>query len=453
MRPLGIQTALGLLSSTFLCGCGPGAAPLSLLLVSVDTLRADHLGCYGYPRDTSPFLDAFAESNVVFTNVFTTSPKTGPSMASFFTGRYVQNHGVTQNEMALPEGQSMFAQRLPESFRKAALVANPTLAPERGYAAGFDEYRLVDADPAVLGDAAIRWLEENGDEHFFLWLHFLDPHGPYTPAAGLRDRFVDDEHYDASRRVALEYEGEPGLNPNYVLGVVPAYQRLGDVDVVDYYVAQYDAEILEVDEQIRRIVEHLDAAGGADSTLVVVTSDHGESLGENEYYFEHGMFVDEGSIHIPLLIRHPDVAGAVRVDALAQNVDLLPTLLAWLDLPPAQGIDGRDLSGLLLPGGSGQGRDYVYSCTPFPDEYPGFYETVRTRTHKLVRSGDGELAYYELGPDGSESPRELADLPPEDRDAWTQRIGAFGRRSAPRGRAVKLPEVLRKRLESLGYVD
>lgn len=425
--------------------------PLNLLFVSIDTCRADHLSYYGYPRLTSPNIDRFAARSVVFRNAFTTVPKTGPAMVSFFTGKYAQNHGVTRNVLAIPDEQRMLAELLQEEFRTGAVVSNGTMSPARRYDAGFDDFRLVGFTWQV-SEYGLRWLKRHGESRFFLWLHYLDPHGPYQPPRRQNEIFLGDELYDPSRRVPLDYSPTPGLNPNHVLGAVPAYQRLGSIDVVDYYVAQYDAEIRYVDEQLARVLHYLEASGLDERTMVVLTSDHGESLGEHDYYFEHGMLVNEGSIHVPLIISHPHLDQPQHVDALVQSIDVLPTLLSQLDLDHPEGMDGVDLSGLLRSGDGG-GREFVYACSTFPNDYLTFFETIRTQRGKFVRSGDGRVRYYDLRADPGETADRLSSLDPLLRERWVGEFGAFGRSTVESDRMPELPDDLRRQLEKLGYVD
>lgn len=428
-------------------------APIrNLLFISIDTLRADHLGVYGYPRPTSPNIDRLAEQSVVFRNFFTTMPKTGPAMTTLFTGKYPQNHRVTRNTSRVRSKQLMLAEIVSPEFRTAAFVASPTLSAERGYAAGFDDFRLTEGDTVDLTDRALAWLEHNDERRFFLWLHYLDPHGPYLPPERLRETFVGDAFYDDSTRVALDYQPQPGLNPNYVLGAVPRYQRLEDHDVVDYYIAQYDAEILLVDEQIGRILSFLETRGLTGRTLIVLTSDHGESLGEHDYYFEHGMLVNEGSIAIPLIIHHPSLERRV-VHGLVQNTDVLPMLLRQLGLDAPQGLDGMDLSDLLSGRSERSPRDYVYACTPYPHEYSTFVETIRTKTGKLVRSGQNDLLYYDLARDPAESENTVSALDPLVLRGLLAALDGFGRAPLPSEPPPRLPEDLAERLRSLGYVE
>ena len=435
-----------------LAGCSDAPARPNLLLVTIDTLRADHLGCYGYPRDTSPHIDRFAAESVLFQNAFATVPKTGPAMASLFTGKHPIGHGVTENPVALPKSEVVLAEHLPRSFRKAAIVGNPTLAPARGYDDGFDTFTLTEGDSADLTDRAIDWLGGIGDDPYFLWVHYLDPHGPYRPPPELRGRFVGDEWYDPTRRVALEYEPVRGLDPNYVLGAVPRYQRSGDVDLVDWYVAQYDAEIVDVDAHVGRLLDFVRERGMLDRTLVVLTADHGESLGEHDYYFEHGMLVNEGSVHVPLLVRHPDLPPRT-IDALVQSTDLLPTLLRFLDLDVPGDVHGRDLGPLLAGAPGASGREWIYAATPWPSEYRSFFETVRTAEGKLIRAQDGSLTYHDLRVDPEESEDRLAELDPADRSRLLERMALFDRGEVRRGVVPEISPELREQIRALGYVE
>jgi arylsulfatase len=457
VRTGAVAATLGLLclaAALGLTACKPvDPPPFNLLLISIDTLRADHLGYHGYPRATNPNLDRFAAANVSFRNFFTVSPKTGPAVTTMLSGKYVQNHGVTENPIAIPHGERLLPEILEDAVRTGAVVANPTLAPVRGYDAGFDDFVEVEGTDTV-ADRGLGWLEHNGDAPFFLWLHFLDPHGPYTPPRRLRGTFVGDAYFDETRPVSLDYSTRRGTNPQYILGSVPKYQQLGSIDLVDHYVAEYDAEILWVDEQIGRILDYVESSGLDRKTIVVLTADHGESLGEHEYYFEHGMLVNEGSIHVPLIISHPEFGEPRSIESLAQNTDLLPTLLALLNYEAPADIDGVDLTGLLRRGdAAGPVRDYVYACSAFPTEYEGFFETVRTREGKLVRSGEGELWYHDLQQDPLELRDARASLGPGVLEAWIAMLEGFGQDAVATDAPPALPEELRERLESLGYVQ
>lgn len=431
----------------------------NFIFISIDALRADHLGCYGYQRDTSPHIDQFAKDNILFENFFTVVPKTGPSMTSFFTGRYIQHHGVTTNSLRRDEAVPTITEILPRHFKKIAIVANLGLNKERGYADGFDEYtnlkagaiKMEDQSQAELTPQAISWLKENGQKgKFFLWLHYLDPHGPLTPPPEYKEMFVGDQYYDPSRKIGLDYVSQDSSNENNVLGAVPKYQRLGDHNEVDYYVAQYDAEIRYTDAELKKLFDYLKASQLWDSTIIVLTADHGEGMGENNYYFEHGRFVDDGQIHIPLVIRHPDVKKPLVVDSLLQSTDLGPTILSSYGLGFPGPVDGVDFSKLYLNGKpSLEIHDYVYSCTPH--EYEEFREAVRTKTGKMVRVDEASYQYFDLANDRLEKDDIFGALPGGEKAAKLDILNKFGRKTIVSAKDVKLPAQTIKSLKTLGY--
>lgn len=437
----------------------PATKEYNLIFISIDTLRADHLGCYGYRRDTSPEIDKFAKESIFFKNFFTVVPKTGPSMTSFFTGRYIQHHGVVTNALRRVESIPTFTQLLPSSFKKAAIVANLGLNKERGYADGFDHYvnlkagatNMLDQNQADLTPDAIAWLKENGPKgKFFLWLHYLDPHGPYTPPQEFKEMFVNAQGYDPSRKIAVEYVPENLDYENDVLGAVPKYQRLGDHDEVDYYVSQYDAEIRYTDTELKKLFDYLKASNLWDSTIIVLTSDHGEGMGENNYYFEHGRFVDDGQIHIPLVIRHPEVKEPLAVNSLLQSTDLAPTLLSLYGLKFPEPVDGEDFSKSFMERSSNlKFHDWVYSSTSH--EYKNFREAVRTDIGKFVRIDEASYQYFDMESDALEQHDVLTSLADVDMDKKLQILGGFGKQATVKGKDAKLPSKTIKALKTLGY--
>lgn len=397
-------------SSALFSGCSKEKQPFNVIFISIDTLRADHLGCYGYQRDTSPNIDKFAQQSLLFKNFFAVVPKTGPSMTSFFTGQYMQTHGVVDNNYLRASDTQSFVQLLPDDYQKAAFVANPVLSEARGYAKGFDKYQVGNFKNNMgewgQGDItpnAINWLHSAKDKgNFFLWLHYIDPHGPYIPPNEYRNLFVNDNYYDNSRKVPLDYTPVEGINENYVLGAVPKYQRQGDIDTVDHYVAEYDAEIKYTDAEVGKVLDYIKKSNLSENTIVIITADHGESLGENNYYFEHGLLVNEGSIHIPLIINHPNIKGPIAFEGLMQNTDIAQTLLSFLSTSKLISTDGIDFSKSIYTKDSKVSlRNYIYSCTPYG--YEDFHETIRDNQDKLVRTNEQEYSFYDLTNDLKET--------------------------------------------------
>ncbi|MGH7899835.1 MAG: sulfatase, partial [Candidatus Binatia bacterium] len=270
-----------------LVGCRTSgiSPPPHILLISADALRADHLSLEGYPRRTSPHLDAFARSAWHFTQAVSVLPKTGPAMTTIFSGLYPNTHKVEANRYAIPDDVPLLAEMLhAHGYRTAAFVSNPVLSAEKGYGRGFDVFESIDGVSSA-NRAFTRWAEAKWTQPTFVWIHYIDPHGPYDPPERFANLFHGDSlARDDRRRVALEYEPIPGFSPQYALGAVPGYQRLGDEDRVAHYVGRYDGEIAFVDDAFSEIVELLRRDGRYDRTAVIFTSDHGESLGEHQYY-------------------------------------------------------------------------------------------------------------------------------------------------------------------------
>jgi arylsulfatase A-like enzyme len=325
---------------------------LNVLLITIDTLRADHLGAYGYRRPTSPRLDALARRGVVFDQAYTYWPKTRGSFVGLMTGRFASQTGYGKTHPLLLDFNPTLASVLKGAgYATAATVDNPNVAASLGYAIGFDRYREtwqekelaseMDRARAITADGVRHLAEAKPDRPFFLWLHYVNPHAPYEPPAPWDTAFLD----------AAASRG-PRLRPvdGFHDGVPKQWAVPGKT--LGWYVAQYDGEIAAVDAEVGRLVEALDASAVRDRTLVVVTSDHGESLGEHGYYFDHGEDLFDPSMRIPLIVAGPGVKAGARAGVLATTLDLVPTLLdaVKVSYPP-------DLAGdSLLPATRGEGR-------------------------------------------------------------------------------------------------
>jgi len=382
---------------------------LNVLLVTIDTLRADHLGLYAYTRNTSPRIDALARQGAVFDRAYTYWPKTRGSMAIMLTGRRPSQNGYSKAHPMLLDFNPTLASVLKEAgYATTAAVDNPNVAAANGYAKGFDTYRetweekalATEADRArAITDTAISFLLGAGtDRPFFLWLHYVNPHAPYSPPAPYDSAFLDEASREGPRLRTV-----PGLHGGIPRQwVVPGRDRLG------YYVAQYDGEIAAVDEQVGRVMDALQRSRAASRTVVVLTSDHGESLGEHDYYFDHGEDVFEPSLAIPLLVIAPGLAPGIRVDAFASTLDIVPTILdaVKVSYPP-------DLAGTsLLPVARGEsgGPDRLFA------QNDRNLSATWDRRLKLVATpvGDGRrLALYDRVKDPGET-KDLSRARPED---------------------------------------
>jgi arylsulfatase A-like enzyme len=325
---------------------------LNVLLITIDTLRADHLGVYGYRRSTSPSMDALARRGVVFDEAYTYWPKTRGSFAGIMTGRFASQSGYGRTHPLLLDFNPTLAGVLKEAgYDTVATVDNPNVASSLGYARGFDRYREtweekalvteMDRTRAITADG-VRFLgEARPDRPFLLWLHYVNPHAPYEPPAPWDTAFLDGE---ASRGPALPVvDGFHG-------GVPRPWAKPGQG--LGFYVAQYDGEIAAVDAEVGRLLDALDASAVRDRTLVVLTTDHGESLGEHGYYFDHGENLFDPSMRIPLIVAGPGVAEGRRTDVLATTLDFVPTILDALKVSYPPDLVGESL----LPATRGERR-------------------------------------------------------------------------------------------------
>ncbi|MFN8092147.1 MAG: sulfatase [Vicinamibacteria bacterium] len=328
----------------------------SVLLITIDTLRADHLGAYGYRRPTSPRLDAFARRAMVFDQAYTYWPKTRGSFVAIHTGRLASQTGYGKSHPLLLEFNPTLAGVLAEAgYETTAVVDNPNVAGSLGYAKGFARYRETWEEKGLDSEVArARAITEDGlatlaraarsPKPFFLWLHYVNPHAPYEPPAPYDRLFLDAQA--KTGRILPAVEGfHGGVSRSWKEWAKPG-RSLG------WYVAQYDGEIAFADAEVGRVLDALAASPAAGRTLVIVTSDHGESLGEHDYYFDHGENLFDPCQRIPLIVAGPGVA-AGRTDVLASTLDLVPTVLdaVKVSYPP-------DLSGQsLLPAARGERRE------------------------------------------------------------------------------------------------
>ena len=335
--------------------------PLNVLLLTIDTLRADHLGVYGYRRPTSPHIDAFARRAVVFDQAYTYWPKTRGSFVMMFTGLVPSRNGYSKQHPLVLDFNTTLAEALHAAgYATVAVVDNPNVAAQYGYDQGFERYREtwteaaldteVKRSQAITDDGVAFLAAAPRDRPFFLWLHWVDPHAPYSPPPPFDTRFLDAEAERGPRLASVD-GFHSGVRREWA---VPGRDRLG------FYVAQYDGEIASVDARVGRVLAALDAAGLRERTLVVLTSDHGESLGEHDYYFDHGENLFDPGLRIPLLVALPGGVEGGRSASLASTLDLLPTVLDAVKLKFPPELAGRSLLPLLA-GGEGGAAPRLYA--------------------------------------------------------------------------------------------
>lgn len=410
----------------------------NILLITVDTLRADHLSSYGYPRQTTPVIDRLASEGVRFDQAAVQWPKTTPSFASLFTATYSKDNGIVRKVgNPIPCRFRTLAEMLRrQGYGTYAVVANGALGSEFHFDQGFDKYVetwKVDPpagieDPNVAG--VVTRLADGLLEHidrskpFFLWLHYLDPHFPYDPPAPWRDRFQGDAHYDASVKVPIFRE----KTDNQMSGI-GMRQVLDNEDELAFYVARYDAEIAYTDAQIGHFLETLRAAGLMQHTMTVFTADHGESLGDHAYYFDHGRFGFQACLHVPLIVNYPGVVTPGVDHQPVELIDVAPTLLqmAGVSLDDGTWMQGRSLLPRLrhpLGGADADSAGELAFSEAGWETKNHWQKVVRDRRFKLIFAqtvpeqrwigGEGvRFVLYDLANDPGET-KNVADRYPEE---------------------------------------
>jgi arylsulfatase A-like enzyme len=460
LRCVGIGTIASILGG--LLACTPELeVPLrpNVLLVSIDTLRADHLGSYGYARETSPFLDGVAESGVRFDTAFSTSSWTLPAHGSLLTSRLPHGHGADHAGARLHASVPTLAEVLRGAgYRTAAVVSWFYVSRRYGFDRGFEHFeeRLPEAESlaesaraAEVVDAAMRWLD-TADEPFFLFVHIFDPHIHYDPPEPFASMF--DPDYEGSIDGRLET-----LRP-YISGRGAAAKTLAQRDR-DHVEALYDGEIRYVDAQLERLFSGLDAGVRA-RTLTVVTSDHGEEFGEHGSMEGHQWTLYDEVIRVPLLLRGPGVEAGV-VDALVSTLDIAPTLLDLLGVAAPDSFAGHSLRPLLADGAPV--RELVFAETRRMNRR----FALRDPRRKLVYTQPGRTPFGEPIQGGFEL-YDLVSDPAEQRNLWPEErltarplvadleafMAQIGRDSgAPPPDRVEFGRDERDRLRALGYLE
>ncbi len=405
---------------------GVARTDLNLLVITLDTTRADHIGAYSSQGAETPTLDRVAREGVLFEHASAVAPLTLPAHCSMFTGRFPPEHGVRDNGgFFLSPDQTTMAEVLKQAgFVTGAVVAAYVLDSKWGLNQGFDTY-VDDFDMAMVRrlspgsvqrpgnevvDKALKWLDQVESQRFFGWLHLYDPHTPYTPPEPYRSR----------------YPGRP-----------------------------YDGEIAFVDAQVGRVIDALQQRGLLDKTVIAILGDHGESLGEHGED-AHGFFVYESSTHVPFVIRAPfaGLRGGRRVADPVREVDLMPTLLDLLGVAWPNGLSGTSLTPLMTGGRATLDLE-SYAEAMYPLHHYGWSElkSLRSGRFKLIDAPRPEL--YDLEQD----PREQVNVFAERRslgDTMIKELRAleqgFERTRSPQSAPVDVDPEVRARLAALGYV-
>ncbi len=444
-----------------LCDCGHSEPASSsalqgqerawnVVLISIDTLRADHLSSYGYERETSPNLDRLASAGVLFEGAYAHAPKTAPSHMSLMTSVLPEVHRVGNRVQGrrgarLSPGLPTLAELLHDAgYQTVAFTSGGNVGGGLGFRRGFERYEHLSVDARESFGRAADWVAGSPSQPFFLFVHTYQTHAPYLPPPGYYELYTDPGY-------AGRIPGRPGAHRGRAPGEFMRLADFGDPSDVAHLQDLYDGCIRYVDDRLGSLLDALEEAGASDDTIVIVASDHGEEFLEHAGS-GHSTLFDE-VLRVPLIFRMPPALGdrpGLRVREPVGLVDVVPTILELLGLPPLAHSQGRSLLPLL------RGE-------PDLSPRPGYAQTLtreasalRLGRFKLVRDGP-EPRLFDL----VEDPREQKPLEnrPGVRRSLTAAAREIERESSLLSRGLKRPVAApveprqREMLEALGYLD
>ena len=396
---------------------GISAQIRNVLLVSLDTVRADYFGCYGYPHDSTPTIDTLAAEGVVFENAISPSPMTFPAHCSLLTGTNPTRHGVRQNiKYQLGPSRVTLAETLKEAgFVTAAFIASHVLDEKYGLSQGFDSFdddiAGVERKAGEISQLASDWLDRHRADRFLLWLHYFDPHAPFHPPNGYLEKFEDAAH------------------------------------------GRYAAEIAYADASLGSVLSKLRELDLYDSTLIVVVGDHGESLGEHGEK-AHSYFIYQSTVRIPLVLKIPGSPIVKRMMTPVSLIDVLPTVCGLLEISPDDGVEGENLAAYCVyedepPHERGLYCESltptVYRCNPLLGLIAGDWKLIHTTRPELYRLSQDP---HELKDVADEYPVRVRTL----EEQLIEMVEASSQASSPGEHGAEIDQQTLRQLQSLGYV-
>ncbi len=514
-RSLGLALAFGIFLSILGCqaesptsSSSPGSEPVRaeplqkpkpelIILISIDTLRADHLGLYGHHRFTSPSLDLFALEGTVFEDASSVAPWTLPAHASMLTGLYPLGHAVVDVDTKLPEGVPTIAKLLGENGWKTAAAVNSMwlLKKTHEVTRDFDHFLFVQdvatarLPTTAITDRAISWIRDSKDSDLFLFLHYYDVHSDYaslprfeklmvSPYEGeadgttwqlnvesMPDAFIEDCHTNFEEEKCRFGSGEAAQSVDS-----STRKNKFEADDIRHLEELYDAGIRQIDTELDRLFKSLRDHGLLDIARIIITSDHGEEFSDHGSFYHFATAYQE-VLHVPLILRGQGIAAGRRIEAPVSLVDIAPTILAWAGVSAPSEIDGVDLTPLLTQAHSenpaealqqhlktrlqhGEATGNSQWESKLPGQVPVF-TSIRQGPFKLVhQSLDEKVALYDLRTD----PKEKTDIARQNpemtqtlRSAMAKRKAEFADDPGPNNRIELDPEEV-ERLRALGYL-
>ncbi len=389
-----------------------------VILITLDTTRADRIGCYGYDLASTPTLDMLAQRGLLFERAYTPVPLTLPSHASILTGRYPREHGIRVNGRNTLNAQST---TLASHFKKhgystGAFIGAWVLNSSFGLNQGFDFYsenfgtlknsssNEVQRRADSVTDDALLWLSKNIDKSFFAWIHYFDPHDPYEPPDPFRKQHLD----------------------------------------------PYDGEIAYMDSQLKRVIDYLKSKDQFDRTLIVIAGDHGESFGEHGED-GHAVFLYQTNLHVPLIISHPTFHSPRRVSSVVSTVDLFPTILTLMGWDAPENLLSRSLASSFKNEDLPVVASYSENHHPYRSFGWAEQRALITKRWKYISSTIPEL--YDLANDPVENQNVIKEFPQLAQQMRETLSILYDKMKPGIAKSVTLNDEARRKLESLGYLS
>ncbi|GGN88044.1 sulfatase [Haloarcula pellucida] len=468
----------------------------NVIWITLDSVRADHTTLAGYDRDTTPELERIARSGTAFSTCFAHGNYTLSSSGAILTGTYPQHNTVGITGERLPDELPTVAERFADAgYRTACLSRNSYLSEATGLDRGFDRFSWIaghnihraaglrtllkfapnlwthsaglttdtgkHATPFVMNDVAKRWLGDlQGEDPFFFYLHYNEPHRPYYPPGMTRDQFADELAVDGETAAEIAMDSHTDIT-DYVAG-----SKSVDPDVLDVLVAMYDAEVSYTDYMVGQLYDHIRSLPLSD-TIVVVTADHGELFGERGL-FAHKIGLDDPLLHVPLVVDGIDDFAA-DADDIVQHMDVMETLLglAGADRQGTHGVDLREASREYAFAGRGPAdfEQYIERNPDFETDryFGGRLTAVRTHDYKYLSEEGGSDALYAMAPDAHDGP---VVYPDEETDVSAAFEDEYAELSAVveefreteglpvgEGGSAAFDDAMQRQLSDLGYLD
>jgi arylsulfatase A-like enzyme len=431
----------------------------NVFLISIDTLRADHLGCYGYGRNTSPNIDKFAKEGVLFENAFSQFPQTVPSHASILTGMYPNTHRAKiyydpytarmTSAIKLDAKFITLAEILKDNgYATWGFVQhNVGLDSNLGFSQGFDSYYTISGNATKLNHKVYENINKNIKSFFFI--HYFDVHSDF-------EKLPYDAPFPYSKMFTQNYKGnfrggEEGVWANaYLLKLDIESKNILNAEDIQYIRDLYDQGIAYVDNEIGNLFDFLRREGLFDNSVIILLSDHGEAFREHGLFFHNGLY--EETIHIPLIVKFPhSFFRGKRINSLVESIDVLPSVLQLLNIPIPKEIQGNEFLSVIAK--NRNGKDYIF-CGE--DRY-GI--AIRTKNKKIIYRKGYPIEAYDLNSDPKEQ-YNLCKTTPKDPevlklfyllDEWNKKTLLAG--EAIQNNKVNLDEEQTKTLRSLGYLQ